>query len=217
MRKIGFTLAEILITLAIIGVVSALVMPTFTASTQRAKIGPKLSKAVSVFSQAMQAVLDDAQSDSISDAMVKCTDDATTLSALTSSNACFLNNLAHHLKGSVSGNTFTGTDNVSYTLANAFAAPVSFPSGGTAGLYPHNNTIMNPVIIDINGSAGTGAEGYEVFYFYLMDDGSLIPFGSSSGPSSETWTSKCAADTVPTAPKFCAGHIFENNLKVLYK
>ena len=176
-----------------------------------------MAKAVAVFQQATQAVLDDAQSDSISDAMVRCTDNATTLSALTSSSACFLNNLSHHLKGSINGSTFTGTDNISYTLGAPFGAPSSFPSGGAAGLYPHNNMIMNPVTIDINGSAGNGDVGYEVFHFYLMDDGTLIPFGSSSGPSSEVWTSNCAADAVPTQPKCCAGHVFENNLKVLYK
>ena len=33
----------------------------------------------------------------------------------------------------------------------------------------------------------------------------------------EYWQTQCAKDAIPTNPEYCAGHIFENNLKVLYK
>ena len=44
MKKFGFTLAEVLITLGIIGVVAAVTMPTLVASTKYKQIGVKLSK-----------------------------------------------------------------------------------------------------------------------------------------------------------------------------
>lgn len=44
MKKLGFTLAEVLITLGIIGVVAALTMPTLIANTKYKQIGVKLAK-----------------------------------------------------------------------------------------------------------------------------------------------------------------------------
>ena len=44
MKKFGFTLAEVLITLGIIGVVAAVTMPTLFANTKYKQIGVKLSK-----------------------------------------------------------------------------------------------------------------------------------------------------------------------------
>lgn len=47
MKKIGFTLAEVLVTLGIIGVVAALTMPQFTANTRNQSNASKLSTIVS--------------------------------------------------------------------------------------------------------------------------------------------------------------------------
>ncbi len=52
--KKGFTLAEVLITLAIIGVVAALSTPAIIRNSQNAKIGPQLAKIVSTIESAAQ-------------------------------------------------------------------------------------------------------------------------------------------------------------------
>ena len=52
MKRKGFTLSEVLITLGIIGVVAALTLPSLISDTSSAQIGPKLGKAVSMFEQA---------------------------------------------------------------------------------------------------------------------------------------------------------------------
>jgi len=58
-RKIGFTLAEILITLTVIGVVAALTIPTLLQNTQQAEIKVAWKKAFGNVKQAyMQAVND---------------------------------------------------------------------------------------------------------------------------------------------------------------
>lgn len=49
MKKFGFTLAEVLITLAIIGVVAALTTPALVKNSGQAKIGPSLAKFVNSF------------------------------------------------------------------------------------------------------------------------------------------------------------------------
>ena len=67
MKKFGFTLAEVLITLGIIGVVAAITLPTLNSNTTMASIGPKLGKAVSVFEQANQALLTNMSVDGLTD------------------------------------------------------------------------------------------------------------------------------------------------------
>ena len=58
--KHGFTLAEILITLGIIGVVSALTLPTLIKNYQKKETVAKLQKAISVLNQAYRLSNDEA-------------------------------------------------------------------------------------------------------------------------------------------------------------
>ena len=50
--KTGFTLAEVLITLGIIGVVAAMTIPTLIANTNAQKYRSKFKKSISTLSQA---------------------------------------------------------------------------------------------------------------------------------------------------------------------
>ena len=63
MKKFGFTLAEILVSVAIVGVMAALTLPTLRTNTTNAQIGPKLAKAVSTFEQANESLLSSMSSD----------------------------------------------------------------------------------------------------------------------------------------------------------
>ena len=57
MRKLGFTVAEIIITMAIIGIVSALSMPTFISSYRKQSYANTLATAISNFETAMSTML----------------------------------------------------------------------------------------------------------------------------------------------------------------
>lgn len=57
MKKLGFTLAEVLISLALVGVVSALTVPTLVSSHQRNVQGATLATAVSDFETAMRSMM----------------------------------------------------------------------------------------------------------------------------------------------------------------
>ena len=58
-RSFGFTLAEVLITLGIIGVVAAIVIPMVVANTQKSETYSKILKAQSTLAQAAQQIRDD--------------------------------------------------------------------------------------------------------------------------------------------------------------
>ena len=57
MKKNGFTLAEVLITLTIIGIVAAMTMPALLSSIEKGQIGPKLAKAISTLENANRTIL----------------------------------------------------------------------------------------------------------------------------------------------------------------
>ena len=65
MKESGFTLAEVLITLGIIGVVAALTAPALVQNAGSAQIGPKLAKAVSTFELANQNMLNEMEASTI--------------------------------------------------------------------------------------------------------------------------------------------------------
>ena len=57
MKKNGFTLAEVLLTMGIVGTVAALVLPTVIQNVSTSQVTPKLNKAISMFEQANTALL----------------------------------------------------------------------------------------------------------------------------------------------------------------
>ena len=57
--QVGFTLAEVLITLGIIGVVSAMTIPNLIAKYQKEQTVVKLKKAISILNQAYKLSYDD--------------------------------------------------------------------------------------------------------------------------------------------------------------
>ena len=59
MKKIGFTLAEVLITLGIIGIVAAMTIPTLIAEQQKKQTVAKLQRALGIMNQAYRLAYDD--------------------------------------------------------------------------------------------------------------------------------------------------------------
>lgn len=205
MKKLGFTLAEVLITLGIVGTIAAITLPTLMSDTTSAQIGPKLAKAVSMFEQANEALLNANSVDSLTDAGY--------LTANASS--AYASELSKYLKITKVGDTTTyrTKDGMSYTFV--------LPVGNIDETAPPHRQKIFSMLIDIDSSRDI-ALGTDTFWFNICNDGSLFPFGATEfdGTKSENhWTKKCpkAEDGVVTGYMYCAGHIFENNLKVLYR
>jgi len=206
MKKFGFTLAEVLVTMGIVGVISALTIPTLVSNTTEAQIGPKLAKAVSTFEQANEAFLNARASDSLTDSGIITNNGTGNYSAALSA---FLKlTIEHPLR-------FVTKDNMRFTVQPIW--PLNFDSS-----LPAYQQRIGVVSIDIDAS-NDGRTGTDTFVFSWWNDGSLRPMGGtnwdgsgvSSGPGH--WTTDCPVGAVPTTPASCAGHIFENNLRVLYK
>ena len=221
MKKFGFTLAEILISLGIIGVISALTMPTLFTNTSTAKIGPTLAKAVSAFEQANMMMLNDAEADSLEDAGILSPDGDTDT---------YVNRLQNFLKGTVIGTVgFLSKDGVQYTIDTNITDTNDFGVALNSSTIPHQDALgIVTIVIDNN----TSQDGINRFYFSFFNDGSLRPAGATgwigngqpaSASASTHWnytssgSNNCPLNGTVGNRRYCAGHIFENNLKVNYK
>lgn len=154
MKKSGFTLAEVLITLVIIGVIAAMTVPTLMNNTNSQEFRSALKKAISALNQAvtMQYALEgtlisdyDAASTVVTDvfnARLNVINTGagtdTTLWAGTGDGAC-------------SGSVFITADGLSYCIQN-FSNAKGSTSGAcdNAGNNPCSNGSVN-VLIDVNG------------------------------------------------------------------
>lgn len=231
MKKIGFTLSEVLITLGIIGVVAALTAPALVNNTSNAQVGPKLAKVVSTIENANRKILMDAA--------------VTKLGQATNSISDYYEKLSTYISGSsyeteaTSASDFNpqikfydGSGNLAVSVTRMF----KFSDGtvcisaltdgsyikGIKGSYLGRYATM---YIDINGpNIAPNTVGKDIFLFIVDQNGSLIPRGSSTDEwlNGESYNYKytgniaCNENTVGTGIG-CAGSIFDNNLKVIYR
>lgn len=124
-KRFGFTLAEVLITLAIIGVVAALTMPSLINNTQGAQFKTAFKKAMSIMSQAvvMNIALDDYDLSGTNQNSSGASGDSTSLYALFTNRMSLTDasaydevnssNYAPYLTGSDSSTVSGSTSNVS--------------------------------------------------------------------------------------------------------
>lgn len=243
MKKYGFTLAEVLITLGIIGVIAAVTLPTLNANTAMASIGPKLGKAVSVFEQANQALLADMSVDALTDTTIPWAENA--------GQATYGNLLSRYMKMSMTGNVYPVLDedgnpvldpetglpqmqgadgDVSYVTKDGIlyflvvhpsteGLQINLTPGGATP--PHQRYFCD-CWIDINADAAPNEDGTDRFRFALYNDGSLVPYGINYNGEllgDNHWTTGCpkAEDGPVTDVNSCAGHVFENNMKAQWE
>ena len=239
MRKEGFTLAEVLITLAIIGVIAALSIPQFTADIYNKSNASKLSTIVTNYEDVFGMMLLRQDREDIFE-----TDFGT---ALNSQNqpVDFSDTLSVYTKvakvDSVSGNDISnlgynneilnidGSDN---TGTHALRYGVVTPEGSVL-LFEQikTNSGMNrrysDVHIDVNGSTQPNRYGRDVFTFVLAQDGHLYPYGSRQAAielgqdASQTWDNsttnsayRCTGDGY--TGQGCTARLIENNYSVDY-
>lgn len=250
MKIKGFTLAEVLITLTIIGVVAALTLPTLSTSTARSQIGPALAKAINTLENSNRLLLEK--------------NDTVRLSSL-----CGENYVAGCLRSSLAGGAavdinyrgtlaFSGDDAVSLVTKDGIAfyqVSGSFNrlSEPTDGLYTVNATSNELytgrayiVAVDINGAKNPNAEGQDLFFLYIDNNGTVVPMGGRQArayrtpelarnpvtgiplqnqdgtaitytqPDWEVSGRECNSTTGIVDASNCAGYIVDNGFKVDY-
>lgn len=200
----AFTLAEVLITLGVIGVVAAMTMPTLIQNNQEKVTVTRLKKVYSVLSQAYISASseniniqewglgeefskDGAQA--IADKMLPYLKISKNCGFET---GCFPKNGIYKY---FSGEGWYTIDSSSraYRFILADGTLVAIESYGTQG----------KIFVDINGFKGPNQDGKDLFSFWLKTEG-VVPFGTSNG-----------SPVFGTRESFTAWVIFNENMDYL--
>ena len=202
MKKFGFTLAEVLITLGIIGVVAALTAPALVQNAGTAKIGPTLSKVVATLENAHESMLakedvsslyalahaessfgDDDYNESLQSAMLKYCDYLSEYIAGSSFEADPVGKndfaiLPKNYEGETGGtNALEGYILFHFSdnidiLFTNFAEQTRVSRGSFKGQF-------SSLIIDINGvKTKPNQFGKDMFFFSVDNSGAVLPHGS---------------------------------------
>ena len=186
-NRFGFTLAEVLITLGIIGVVAAMTMPTLINRTKNKEIQAQFKKTYSELNQMSQLFMND-MGMSVTD---YCKDKGATLFVKQEFPKYFKD--IHVIDDTIynstdeDGNLKSSVYQV-YSLngAKLRMGPCDnfgFRSDSGGRIYSFNSDTIYPeqqgpvVCVDVNGQKKPNKYGYDIFIFRFVDNGLVLPMG----------------------------------------
>ncbi len=202
LKKFGFTLAEVLITLGIIGIVAAMTIPNLVQSYEKKLLQVQLKKVYSELSQINELFTIDhngenmCKFDQYSNYRYNSDDTIVYYSKLPEE-------FAKYLKKGTS--TYVSPAYIKMLDGNAFPNYLYFDDGaytdmqGRLYYFEFSRAAQNkcPIItVDINGLKKPNKMGYDVFAFRPTSNGRLIPLGNKNSVSSDnTMDGESAVDT----------------------
>lgn len=180
MNKFGFTLAEVLVTLGIIGVVAAMTMPTLISNHQKTVYVTQLKKVYTELSQAAKRAINDNNLVSL--------DEGKFTSYNPNASKEFLNTYFNVVQDCDTSLTPCFAESYKYINGSSFGiayepeAVVSLASGASIAIFinaigrdlnyleNHGNFSM---LVDVNGASRPNIVGRDMFYVQLYSDGKV--------------------------------------------
>ena len=197
--KNGYTLAEVLITLAIVGVVAALALPALFRNIGSVTIGEGLARGVELVQQGTTNIKMEAQNNSDEGiafenlASIRKSDIGLDGDNYITDDNSFYNDTKSFFAmedvtydvGSVKGyddsdvneNLVSNFTAYKFNKVNVVVAFQNVTNDNIANA--ENDDIISRVLIDANGTAAPNRFGKDVFLFGLTNDGRLIPAGTN--------------------------------------
>lgn len=212
-KKSAFTLAEVLITLGIIGVVAALTLPTIIAKYQEKQTVTSLKKFYSIVSQAYQSALNEYGTPDTwyEEEMSKGSPDAAKKMSDIFTKYIKVSKICYSDLGCFPDVTYTKLDgkdgrnmdryNAVSKFITADGMSVFIYSYGSADVNLSLGKVYGVIGVDINGFKKPNTFGKDLFSFVLGKD-RVIPCGTSS--STMPWTDEEGTLVeLPTFPNSC--------------
>ncbi|MBR6301206.1 prepilin-type N-terminal cleavage/methylation domain-containing protein [bacterium] len=224
-KKCAFTLAEVLITLGIIGVVAAMSIPTLLASIDKKSTVSKLQRSIAVINQAQQLSDEGTGGISPTEAITlgskKYFDTywAPYIKAVTfcdtyarcgySSNTPFL---------SSNGKKASSALQIVHNSRIAFYTPDGFLYLVTNARYTGGNKVKENsanVVVDINGSQGPNRFGRDVFVLVRLTEGKgIVPLGLELSDTEVKKGCSKQNQNEPVSKGYCAEWIRRSGWKI---
>ena len=242
MKKFGFTLAEILVSLAIIGVVSALTVPQLSSGVQQKHWASALSSQVTNFENAMkniktkESIVDITESNvwqqsTKEDFKLSFLENMTNIETIIDKKFSeYYNKRIFDINRTpYNGDIEDSDEYIIYKLKNKgtlFISPllknfIDITEDTALDRRLDYSKIVGIVIIDINGENMPNTIGRDIFYFDLNENGVLKAYGSMeysmfrTGDDKSHWSNKCKDDNI-TSGAHCTGRLVENNFVMDY-
>lgn len=230
--KKGFTLAEVLITLGIIGVVAALTMPLLTEKVNEIIMVNKLKKMYSVLSQAMLFTVasdGDYSSLSLTNGSIESVENwykKTLKPQLKISKDC-INKSGCWAKGVKTLNggipycnrdgIGIGDDIIIFQTLDGYNVSLDAydysPAGRFGVKFKNNGSDFLVVFTDVNGNKKPNIVGKDIFMFVFSPDIGFVPAGRNE--TDEVVSRNCSkSDSSDTAGYYCFEKILRNNWKI---
>lgn len=226
----AFTLAEVLITLGVIGVVAAITIPTLINNSQKTQYVVQLQKMTSVLNNGFKQIMAD---NGCSD--IPCTGIIDSSADITVDNIKAANvfNIAKVCHVSQTG----CHDNMVYLLSGGSAwvpsdwySLIVFNDGSVIGVMAPTNPNCDrndgsnqyatlctyPTIIDINGSKPPNTFGRDVFRFVLSKNGTILPIGVADETHYGIWSAVGSYGCGQGDGQTCFGRIVEQGWQMNY-
>ena len=183
LKKAAFTLAEVLITLGIIGVVAAMTMPSLIQNYQEKATVTKLKKCYSLVSQAYVSILnDEGGSDTLQagddlEMMEKFGKYLKYQKTCGRNKGCFPNVTYK----SVTGNGYSKWEDDTTDRSRAILTDGTLIMFNKSAIWGGNegNYLYAQIYVDINGFKGPNQLGRDFFYFYINPE-KIVPAGAKA-------------------------------------
>lgn len=231
-KRRGFTLAEVLITLGIIGVVAAMTIPTLISKYQKQEYVTRLKKAYAQTTEALKLMAKD--HGCVND--LKCTGifDVGTDNETLGTEFIKYFKIAKDCGTNVVQTCFSNSvsdyhDGINrYDLVADGGDPYTFVTVDGNSMYLYNNTdnctgsngVCASVIFDINGpDKGPNNTGRDIFLFYITNNhgAQLYPVGAHSKEHGGlSWKDLSFCDQDNTFGRECAGRIMDEGWEMNY-
>ena len=228
-KNYGFTLAEVLITLGVIGVVAALTLPILIERHQKQVTVTLLKKAYTTLSQAfVSSVADNGNANDWVDTNVLLTEENVKKNYFnlywapylkdfefcTSQESCGYNGRPKAYNGNYPMLNFFGGKRISILTADGMY--MLFRSvGGVSGSGIETFSKRQEIFVDINAGKGPNVYGKDIFLLMLdLESSKILPYGYSSPESyvNEHCYGASANDCFTT----CATRIMRDGWKINY-
>lgn len=244
-KKNAFTLAEVLITLGIIGVVAAITIPTLVSKYQKQQYVTQLKKSYSQFNQVLKLMTADAgcSQDLRCTGMFSEDKTAETFGAeivkyfnvakdcgVAANGGCFSNDVAVNFDGTYRGNNMDVDGMYKFITADGTAFMIEHENqdcldgSRTTSRLHYMDQYCGQVIIDVNGpESKPNAFGRDIFIFYITNGKGALLYPNSGQDSYIYWKDPdtgeqlyCGADETDKDGSYCAGRVFEEGWQMNY-
>ena len=245
MKKLGFTVAEVLITMGIIGIISALTLPTFVTDYRKQMYSKSLVSAVADFENAMMIMMKKEGIDDLfySEAWTAIRDANAFLLSANSNDDVIENFMGKITKilpiesyktdewefYPLDGKTELSEDRLvrfktkqgvvyGITIRQPFSQEPIDEKIALMNNSEYRNQAARLVVIDINGENMPNREGRDIFYYELFTDGHLYRYGSKEQClySNNTYHDPRRFCVEGRQGEYCAAYLRTNNYQMDY-